>query len=149
MTARSIATRRLIVFGVVAVLCLAMISACGGASSDADGGAAPATADRFAGTWVQVDDPETGLVIAKGDGATYRVADPNGQHAFVAKLSADGDTLTGTVELAVGGGSQSPVKAGVVMTLGAGGLMTFEASTGGQKVTFKLRKQSASPSPGS
>jgi hypothetical protein len=150
MTARSRATRRLIVLGVVAMLCLAVASACGsGASSDAGGTASPVATDRFAGTWVQVDDPKTGLIIAKGDGATYRVADPNGQHAFVAKLSADGGRLTGVVDLAAEGDAQTTVRADVVMTLRAGGLMTFEASAGRQKVTFDLERQSISPSPGS
>ena len=45
--------------------------------------------DPWAGTWVMVDDAQTGFVIeAKGDG--YYVHDPDGSNAFDAKLGKDG-----------------------------------------------------------
>jgi len=92
---------------VAVVLCLWSLPACG------DGAGGSPAADKWAGTWVVVNDEGTGFEIEKKGATTYNVHDPDGSNAFEATLS--GKTLTG--KLITTSPDGKPVKADVTITL--------------------------------
>jgi hypothetical protein len=58
----------------------------------------PSTSFDWVGTWVQVDDTKTGLVIEAAGTGTYDIHDPDGSNDFTGTLQSDG-SVTGTVDL--------------------------------------------------
>jgi hypothetical protein len=124
MAARVFATRWV---GVLVVLTvgLLLVAACG-------------SSDKWEGTWVQVDDTKTGLEITKVDDSTYKVADPDGSNEFTTKASSDGNSLTGSINMA--GEGEKAVTADVTMTMKDDTHITFVVTAGGQNITYELQK---------
>jgi hypothetical protein len=128
VAARTHATRWLTV-GVILfalALSLALAAGCG-------------TNDKWVGTWVKVDDSNTGLEIEKKNDTTYNVHDPDGSNAFDATL--EGNTLSGTTTTDAGG---KPITVDVTLTIGdSGDTMKFSMMTAGldQPMTWDLKKK--------
>lgn len=125
MAARVFATRWVGVLVVLAVALL-LVAACG-------------SSDKWEGTWVQVDDTETGLEISKVDDSTYKVADPDGSNEFTTTVSSDGNSLTGTLNMA--GEGEKAAMADVTMTMKDDTHISFVVTAGGQTITYELQKK--------
>jgi hypothetical protein len=123
MQARSYATRWLVVALVIVAFALVLVAGCG-------------NSDPWVGTWVKVDDENTGLEIEKKSDTVYNVHDPDGKNAFDATLS--GDTLTGTMTVPVEG--KDPVTTNITLTRN-GEKMTFALEAGGQNMSWELKKK--------
>jgi hypothetical protein len=96
------------------------------------------SSDKWAGTWVQVDDTKTGLVIESKGGDKYNVHDPDGKNAFDATVQADG-TLKGTVNFAAAGAA--PINAEFTFTQLDSGNLKVTIAAGDQKLEYELKPQ--------
>ena len=123
---------------IAVVLCLWSLPACG------NGAGGSATADKWAGAWVVVNDEGTGFEIEKKDATTYNVHDPDDSNAFDATLS--GNTLSG--KLITTSSDGRPVKFDVTIALNGDNLDLKIVVDGVKKpILMELKKKEVGPSP--
>lgn len=113
----------------VVATCLAAVAVIAGCGSS----------DKWEGTWVQVDDTDTGLVIEKSGDTTYKISDPDGSNEFTATASDDGNTLSGTMDLSEDG--QTSVRATATLTMTGDDRVTIDVAVNGQEISYELKKE--------